>query len=220
MKPVFLFDLDGTLANTGEGILACARYALEAFGITESDRELRKFVGPPLKTAFSEFYGFAGEDLALAVKRYRTHYREVGVYLSPLYPGIPEMLEQVAPWGVLCLATSKPQPFAEQILEMRGIRPWFQVVVGCHMDGTRSRKAEVIEEALRQAGDPDRSRVLMIGDRKQDVLGAAEAGLRTLGVTYGYAEPGELETAGAAALADTPAQAAEICVRWSRGGVL
>ena len=220
MKNIFLFDLDGTLADTGEGIVTCARYALEAFGVTETDEQLRRFVGPPLENAFTQFYGFSGEDLALAVKRYRTHYREVGVYLSPLYPGVDDMLTRAAACGTVCLATSKPQVFARQILDMRGILPHFTVVVGCNMDGTRSRKVEVIEEALAQLGRPDRSRVLMIGDRRHDVLGAAEAGLQTLGVSYGYAEPGELEAAGAARIVDTTGQVADLLESLSRGGAL
>ena len=221
MKRYFLFDLDGTLTDTGEGIMACARYALEAFGVTgETDRELRKFVGPPLELAFSQFYGLTGEDLALAVKRYRTHYREVGVYLSPLYPGADRMLARAAACGTVCLATSKPQFFAEKILDMRGVRQHFSVLVGAGLDGTRSDKAEVIREVLRQLGDPDLSQVLMVGDRRQDILGARTVGVDSLGVAYGYADPGELEEAGATRIVQTVEDVADLLEALSQGGTL
>lgn len=203
MKRYFLFDLDGTITDTGEGIMKSAQYALDSFGFfQEPEENLRRFVGPPLDRSFQEFYGLSQEDAWRAVEKYRERYREKGVFESPLYPGmgalLPALCERAGELGgALCLATSKPILFARQILELRGVEKYFSAAVGANMDGTMTDKAQVIEEALRRLGSPEKGRAVMIGDRRQDVLGAKAAGIECIGVAYGYAEPGELESAGA-----------------------
>lgn len=213
MKRYFLFDLDGTLTDTGEGITKSVQYALDAFGFPkEPEEKLRRFVGPPLDWSFREYYGMTEEESFAAVEKYRERYRTKGVFESPLYPGIKELLEELSHHGALCLATSKPLLFARQIVEMRGIAPCFTVTVGANMDGTMTDKAQVIGEVLRQLGDPPRAEAVMIGDRRHDILGAKARGIESIGVEYGYAEPGELSEAGADFIVPSVQALKELCL--------
>ena len=122
MKKYFLFDLDGTITDTGEGIMKSAQYALDAFGIPQqAEAQLRRFVGPPLYLSFERFYGLSPQQALEAVEKYRERYRVKGVFESPLYEGMDEVLAQLSQVGTLCLATSKPLVYAKQILELRGV---------------------------------------------------------------------------------------------------
>ncbi len=204
MKQYFLFDLDGTITDTGEGILKSVRYALESFGIREeSEEKLRRFVGPPLSWSFETYYGFSKEEAQKAVEKYRERYREKGVFENSLYPGIREVLEFLSQRAAVCLSTSKPLVFAEQILAMRGINGLFSQVVGANLDGTMAEKSQVIRETLRRLGDPPAEEAVMIGDRRFDIQGAKENGLESVGCAWGYPERGELEAAGADHLCET-----------------
>ena len=198
MKRYVLFDLDGTVADNGEGICKSAQYALDWFGIHHEPVEnLRRFVGPPLQESFQVLYGFSPEKAKAAVEKYRERYRVKGVYENKLYPGIPALLEELSRRAVVCLATSKPEVFSRKILEMGGVLPCFTRVVGSELDGRRTDKAEVIREVLRQLGNPDRAQAVMVGDRKHDILGAKACGVESIGVEYGFAPERELEEAGA-----------------------
>ena len=198
MKRYVLFDLDGTVADNGEGICKSAQYALDWFGIHHEPVEnLRRFVGPPLQESFQVLYGFSPEKAKVAVEKYRERYRVKGVYENKLYPGIPALLEELSRRAVVCLATSKPEVFSRKILEMGGVLPCFTRVVGSELDGRRTDKAEVIQEVLRQLGNPDRAQAIMVGDRKHDILGAKACGVESVGVEYGFAPEKELEEAGA-----------------------
>ncbi len=213
MKKYFLFDLDGTITDTGKGIMKSAQYALDEFGFFHEPKEkLRRFVGPPLDQSFREFYGLSQEQALAAVEKYRERYREKGVFESPLYPGMKELLEELSDKAALCLATSKPLYFARQILEMRGITSYFTLTAGANLDGTMTDKAQVIGEALRQLGNPPREEAVMIGDRRQDIVGAKAQGLETIGVRYGYSEAGELESAGAFRIVPTVEALRELCL--------
>lgn len=209
-----LFDLDGTLTDPKEGITTSVQYALRAFSIEEPDLDkLTPFIGPPLRESFMNFYGFGEEQAKEAVEKYREWFRPKGVFQNRIYPGIKEMLEKLEENGkVLAVASSKPQIFVEQVLRHFEIYRYFRVIVGSELDGRRDAKEEVVAEALRQlkeagyrehgsqerekAGEPQGGAV-MIGDRKFDIAGGKEHGLATVGVTFGYAQEGELEAAGA-----------------------
>lgn len=198
MKRYVLFDLDGTVADNGEGICKSAQYALDFFGIHHEPAEnLRRFVGPPLQESFQVLYGFSPEKAKAAVEKYRERYRVKGVYENKLYPGIPALLEELSRRAAVCLATSKPEVFSRKILEMGGVLPCFTRVVGSELDGRRTDKAEVIQEVLRQLGNPDRAQAVMVGDRKHDILGAKACRVESIGVEYGFAPEKELEEAGA-----------------------
>ena len=219
MKRYFLFDLDGTVADNGEGILKSAQYALDAFGIHgEPEERLRRFVGPPLHESFMEFYGFSRDQAFAAVEKYRERYRVKGVYENRLYPGMKQLLETLSQKAAVCLATSKSEVFAKVILDMGGVLPCFQVVVGAELDGSRTDKAEVIEAVLDRLGNPPKDQVVMVGDRKHDVQGAGKVGLETIGVEYGFAPPGELKEAGATWIVPTVAALEELCWNLCRTG--
>lgn len=204
MYQYLLFDLDGTLTDPYEGITRSFQYALKAFGVEEKQENLKRVIGPPLIDAFMEFYGFPREKGEKAVAKYRERFSTVGLFENRVYPGIPEMLSKLKDAGkVLCLATAKPEVFAERILERFDLARYFTVVVGAELNGTRNYKNEVITEVLNQLGNPLLGEVLMIGDRKQDIVGAKECGVSALGLRFGYAEPMELEDAGCEVYAET-----------------
>lgn len=217
-KKYFLFDLDGTLADTGEGIMKSVQHALAFFGYgKEPEEKLRRFIGPPLDSSFREFYGFSEEQALEAVEKYRERYRVKGVFESPLYPGMKELLEKLSKKATLCLATSKPFHFAGQILEMRGISGFFSVAVGANLDGTMTDKAQVIGEVLHRLGDPPKEQAVMIGDRRHDIIGAALQGIDSVGVEYGFAEENELQSAGATWTAPTVEALLALCEELCEG---
>lgn len=211
-----LFDLDGTLTDPKEGITTSVQYALKAFGIEEPDLDkLTPFIGPPLKDSFMNFYGLSEGQADKAIAKYREWFAPKGIFQNAVYPGVPEMLEELKDKGkVLAVASSKPQVFVEKILEHFEMRDYFTVVVGSELDGTRGRKEEVVEEALRQMSVLDGinksnedkvgdAHTVMVGDRNFDILGGKQYGLTTVGVTFGYAKEGELEEAGADFIMET-----------------
>ena len=197
-----LFDLDGTLVDTAEGVLKSVVHTLNAYGIAVEDMQtLLPFMGPPISYSFRTFYGFSEEEAQNAVTIYRQRYSTIGQFECRVFPGVPELLAKLREKGhLLCVATSKPEPYALAILERLGIAELFDEIVGSDFDEKLKTKSDVIEEVFRRTGITDRSRVLMIGDRKYDILGAKQSGIDCLGVYMGYAEPGELENAGPAYL--------------------
>ena len=206
MKQVLLFDFDGTLFDTGPGVINCVVYALEHLGIYEPDKQkLRKFMGPPLYDMFRELYGLNDALGNEAVRLYRERYQPTGIWECAPYPGIVELLKKLREAGyLLAVATSKPTPSAIRILERYQMESLFDFICGSEFDGTRSKKSEVVKAVLEHfeiQKCPDQA--LMIGDRKYDVLGASAVGVPCLGVRYGYGEPGELEEAGAIAVVDS-----------------
>lgn len=208
MSTWILFDLDGTLTDSGEGVMKSVRYALDRMGFpNEPESALRRFIGPPLHQSFIDFYGFSKEKAFEAVETMRERYREKGVYENHMLPGMKEMLGKLRAAGVkLCVATSKPLHFTEIILRQHGVDGLFTHVVGANLDGTMTDKTEVIREVLRRIGDAPGARIFMVGDRKFDMIGANNCGIPGVGVYFGYAEPGELEAAGAQYIArDVPA---------------
>ncbi len=230
MFQYILFDLDGTLTDPKVGITKSVQYALQALGIEEPDLDkLEPFIGPPLKDSFMEFYGFHHEQTEIAVEKYRERFVVTGIFENEIYAGIAQMLANLHCAGKkLAIASSKPTVLVERILEHFAIQAYFDVVVGSEMDGTRSRKEEVVEEALRRlvpqifVNPSERSAeessiqqinkkalrksIAMVGDRKFDIEGAKAFGLTGIGVAFGYAQEGELEQAGADYIVETVAE--------------
>lgn len=198
------FDLDGTLTDPQEGITNCVRYALEYYGINETDySKLMRFIGPPLVYSFQEYYGFDKIKALEAVEKYRERFSSIGLFENKVYDGIYELLQTLTDSGhLLVLATSKPRVFAEKIMAKYRLRPYFKMISGSELDGTRNDKNEVIEYAIEKLGCP-RDKIIMVGDRKHDILGAKKCGVASCGVRFGYAEENELENAGADYIADT-----------------
>ncbi|MBR1476995.1 MAG: HAD family hydrolase [Lachnospiraceae bacterium] len=206
MFDVFMFDLDGTLTDPGEGITNCVMYALKKFGIEETDRtKLYKFIGPPLFNSFQEYYGFSEEECERAIVYYRERFRDKGIFENEVYENIPEVLMALKNAGKrIVLATSKAEEFSVRILKHFNIYEYFDFCAGATMDLKRNAKADVIKYALENIDAPDISRVIMIGDRKHDIIGAKDNGLKAIGVLYGYGDRDELENAGADYIIDRP----------------
>lgn len=192
-----LFDLDGTITDSSEGIIHSIQYALNEMGLREDDKErLRSYVGPSLKQTFLTNYFPNGDDYKQAIKHYREYYSAQGVFENRLYEGIQDVLKEITDHGgKLALATAKPTYFAKIILKHFNIYDAFDTVVGSHLGGTRSTKNEIIFEVLDQFGLPQSDEIYMIGDREYDIHGGKEHGLKTIGVEYGYGPDGELAAA-------------------------
>ena len=205
MYQYVLFDLDGTLTDPAEGITNSVAYALEKFGITVTDkRELYRFIGPPLVDSFMKYYGFSEVDANQAVAYYREFFKPTGIFQNSLYEGVPELLKQLKSSGkAVILATSKPEVFAVEILKHFGIFEYFDFVAGATLDSTRNKKGDVIAYALDSMKITEKSACLMVGDRNQDINGARENQIDSLGVLFGYGDLDELTTAGATYLAET-----------------
>ena len=205
MKYKYIFlDLDGTLTDSKEGILNCIKYALSKFGIEENDNnKLMKYAGPPLYVSFTTFNGFDDEKAKKAIEYYRERFATIGIFENRAYDGAEELLQKLTAAGrILVLATSKPLVYAEQIVKKYRLRPYLKFISGAELDGTRDSKTEVIEYAIKKTKITDRSKIIMVGDRRQDILAAKECGITSCGVRFGYAEEGELENAGADYIAE------------------
>ena len=204
-KKAIFFDLDGTLTDSGEGIINCAILALEHFGLPIPTRqEMRVFVGPPLDQTFIK-HGVPADKTDEAIRVYRSRYTTIGLFENFPYPGIPEMLETLKNQGHrLFVATSKPEAMSVQILEHFGLAHYFDLICGATMDGTRSHKADVIAYLLSQVDRIDDT--IMVGDTAYDVIGAKAHGIPTIGVAWGYGLVEDMKNAGATTIAETPAQ--------------
>ena len=200
-----LFDLDGTLTDSAIGITNSVKYALNKFGIeVVNGGELNRFVGPPLMDSFINYYGFSEEQAKTAVEYYREYYVEKGIFENLVYDGCENMLQSLKDNGMkLIVATSKPEIFAKQILEYFDIAKYFTYIAGSNIDGTRVKKDEVIQYALESCNIKDLTKLIMIGDRVYDILGAKKVGINSIGVLYGYGDRNELENAGADFIVET-----------------
>ena len=210
MKNIF-FDLDGTLTDPGEGITNSVAYALQKFGIAVRDKsELTRFIGPPLVDAFMEYYGFTKENAEKALAYYREYFAPKGIFENAVIEGIPELLGTLQAHGKkLYVATSKPEPFAIQILQHFALDGYFEGIYGSTMDETRNKKDAVIAYALAET-DADSADTVMVGDRHHDIDGAKKNGMRSVGVLFGYGSREELRGAGADAVAETVDQLQKI----------
>ena len=208
MYHYIFFDLDGTLTDSKEGILNCLRYAIEKMGRPVPPEEtLLKFIGPPLQDSYMEYCGFTEEEAIEGIRLFRERYAPIGKFENAAAPGMPELCARLKAQGfVLALSSSKPEEMCLPICEKFGFTPSMTVITGSPPVGDWS-KADVIRETMRRLGltEADKSSILMVGDRKFDVLGAKECGIDCVGVEFfGYAAPGELAEAGAVAVVRTP----------------
>ena len=205
MSKSILFDLDGTLTDSGEGIMKSAAYALAHYGIeAPPEKELRTFVGPPLGESFARF-GVPQDQLAKAVEIYRSRYIPIGRFENTPYPGIRELLEKLQEDGhKLYVATSKPEWMSIEILEHFDLAKYFDMICGASTDFSRNTKEAVIAHLLEECGAQENA--IMVGDTAYDVIGAKEHGIPTVGVSWGYGLVEDMEKAGAVAIAYTMEQ--------------
>ncbi|MGN2338388.1 HAD family hydrolase [Clostridium cagae] len=192
-------DLDGTITDPMIGITKSIQYSLKHFGINVEDiNTLTKFIGPPLKDTFRLDYGFNEEETVIAMEKFRERFASIGLFENNVYEGMEDFLKLLKDSGkTLMVATSKPKFFAEQILDHFGLAKYFTFIGGSNMDETRSKKSEVIDYVLSENNITDLSSVVMIGDRKHDIMGAKEFNIDSIGVLYGYGNYDELKKADA-----------------------
>lgn len=203
MKKTVLFDLDGTLVDTSEGILKSIRSTIQDLSLEmKSSEELKRFIGPPLQGAFEEIYGLSSEKAKEAVVIFRKYYSEGDQLLCQPYEGIQELLSNLRDNGQkVYVATSKPTKYAIEILKSLHMNEYFAEIVGSNLDNTRSKKAEVIQYILDKLEST--SSVIMVGDKAQDLIGANKTGIDAIGVTYGFGTRAELEEEQHLAIVDT-----------------
>lgn len=199
---MILFDLDGTLTDSGEGIMNCAVYALAHFGIeAPAEKELRTFVGPPLSESFARF-GVPADRIEEAIRVYRSRYLPIGKFENQPYPGIRELLEKLNAEGCrLYVATSKPEATSIEILDHFDLSKYFVKICGASSDFSRNSKEAVIAYLLEECGADEEA--VMVGDTAFDVIGAKAHGIPTVAVSWGYGLVKDMKSAGAVAIADT-----------------
>lgn len=205
-KKYIFFDFDGTLVDTSSGIYGALETAFKALNQPILDEKaMRKYIGPPLEYSFSQFNKLNEDDTAKAVQAFRENYKTEGVYKHKLYEKIEELLKALKDNGkILAVATSKPEKFAKMIIESYKLTKYFTVISGATLDGTRSSKQQVLKYAVDSLKLTDLSECVLIGDTKNDVIGATQVGMDCIGVLYGFGLKKELEDAGAKATAETP----------------
>lgn len=194
-----LFDLDGTLTDPKEGITKSVQYALKKYDILIEDLDLlEKFIGPPLKDSFIEYYNFSEKQSLEAIEYYREYFKEKGMYKNKVYEHMEDLLSRLKELGLkLMVATSKPTVFSEQILRHFNLDIYFDAIIGSNLDGTRSKKGEIIKHIIDAYNINNFEEIVMIGDRKHDIIGAQENNVDSIGVTYGYGSEEELRSAKA-----------------------
>lgn len=208
-----IFDFDGTVVDTGEGIFRSLQYAFEQMGDRVPDfSELRRFIGPPIHYSFTTFYGVSEERVDDYIKKYRERYSEKGIYESVVYEGMSELFDKLRQEGVkVGIASSKPQRFIHSVSEYLKISDKLDAVVGVKIDNSNhSTKTGLVLEAMKQLGATDKSRVLMVGDRFYDIDGAAGAGVKSCGVLWGYGSESEFREHNADFIVSAPEDIAKI----------
>ena len=206
------FDLDGTMIDSGDGITLSVQYALKKMGIIESELSaLKVFVGPPLKDSFMYYYGFSEEEAEKAISYYRVYYESRGILRCWPYKRVDKLLSFIENSGrKAVVATSKPELFARRIVQHLHMSQMFEYIAGASMDEKIVKKSDVIAYAMKEIGVDDPSRILMVGDRRFDVIGARANGIKTAGVLYGYGSYPELLDAGADYIAKNVSELAEV----------
>ncbi|HLQ39380.1 MAG TPA: HAD-IA family hydrolase [Tetragenococcus sp.] len=209
-KKYLMFDLDGTIVDSSEGIFASINYAMKQLQKTPLDTAtLKMFVGPPLQTSFKKI-GLSDTEARLAVAQYRVLYKKQGMFQVQPYQGIKEALAELSQEYDLFLATAKPEIFAKEILNRLQFSKYFTAIYGSDLAGKRPDKSSVIAILLKNEGIKEIDRTLMIGDRNDDVLGAKAHLIDTLGVLYGFGDKTELVSAGAKWLIQKPEELLEV----------
>ena len=206
MYKYILFDLDGTLIDTSEGIIYSVKEALKRLNVEVTDMQsLKQFIGPPLKATFKQLYGMSDEQANIATATFREIYAADALYQCLPYEGIFEVLKYLKEHGhEIFVATSKPTIFAKKILEKYNLDSYFKDIVGSELDNTRSSKREVIEYIISTHQIADKQNMLMIGDKCHDLIGAQQCNIDALGVTYGYGTVEELTNEKHVAIVNAP----------------
>ena len=210
-----IFDFDGTVADTGEGILKSLQYSFVAMGDPEPElSDLKKFIGPPVFYSYTHFYGISEDRVDLYVKKYRERYREKGIYESKVYDGLKDLLVSLKEKNIkVGIASSKPENLIYSVSDYLGITDMFDVIVGVKSDNSKhSTKAGLIAQAMQELGAQDKNKVLMVGDRLFDIDGAHEAGVKCCGALWGYGDEEEFKEHNADFIVRLPKEIEKIVV--------
>jgi len=212
-----LFDLDGTITESGPGIINSVYYAVTQMGYKVEDKSmLRRFIGPPLSESFQKYFKMTEKQAEEGIRRYREYYIDRGMFENTVYEGLEESLKTLKEHGKkLAIATSKPEKFAKQIAEYFKFDQYFDVICGASMDESLVAKADIMANALKELGvsENEKSQVLMVGDREHDIFGAKKNQVVSMGVLYGYGDRPELEAAGANYIVETAADIAKVILQ-------
>lgn len=202
-----IFDFDGTVADTGEGILKSLQYSFTAMGDPAPDlSDLKKFIGPPVFYSYTNFYGISEDKVDLYVKKYRERYREKGIYESKVYDGLVELLHHLKENNIkVGIASSKPENLIYSVADYLKITGLFDAIVGVKSDNSKhSTKAGLITQAIDDLGATDKEKVLMVGDRCFDIDGAHEAGVKCCAALWGYGDEDEFKAHNAEFIVKIP----------------
>ncbi len=189
-----IFDFDGTVADTGEGIIKSLQYSFEQMGREVPDMsDLKRFIGPPVYYSYTHFYGVSEDEVETYIKKYRERYKEKGIYECRVYDGMKELLCELKSRGVKTgIASSKPEHLIYSVADYLGVTDMFDAIVGVKSDNSRhSTKKDIILEAAEKLGATVKEKVLMVGDRCFDIDGAAGAGVKSCGALWGYGDKEE-----------------------------
>ena len=211
-----IFDFDGTVADTGEGILKSLQYSFEQMGREVPDlSDLKKFIGPPIHYSFVTFYGVSENEVEQYIEKYRERYRKIGVYECFVYDSMVETLKTLRENGVkLGIASSKPIKLVYDVMEYLRLTEYFDAVVGTQFDDSNHPgKTDLVLQSMEKLGDKDKKRTLMVGDRFFDIDGAAGAGVDSVGVTYGYGSREEFMEHNATYIVDSPKEILNIVLK-------
>lgn len=211
-----IFDFDGTVADTGEGILKSLQYSFEQMGREVPDlSDLKKFIGPPIHYSFVTFYGVSENEVEQYIEKYRERYRKIGVYECFVYDSMVETLKTLRENGVkLGIASSKPIKLVYDVMEYLRLTEYFDAVVGTQFDDSNHPgKTDLVLQSMAKLEDSDKSRTLMVGDRFFDIDGAAGAGVDSVGVTYGYGSREEFMEHNATYIVDSPKEILNIVLK-------
>lgn len=211
---IIAFDLDGTLTDPAHGLILSFEYGLKKMGVDYGTKEsLKRFIGPPLYDEWRSEFGFSPEEATEALRLFREYFAVYGWWDNEMYEGVPEMLSRLKAAGKrIALATSKPEIFARQILNLFDIAKYFDFIGGASTDKTRDKKHEVLEYVLSGLGNPPCESVILVGDRKYDAEGARFVGIDSLGVTYGHGSSEEISAAGFNITVDSVSAIADVLI--------
>ena len=211
-----IFDFDGTVTDTGEGILKSLQYSFEQMGKEVPDlSDLKKFIGPPIHYSYVNFYGIDESEVEQYIKKYRERYKKIGIYECFVYDGMLETLKTLRENGVkLGIASSKPIKLVYDVMEYLRLTEYFDAVVGTQFDDSNHPgKTDLVLQSMAKLGDKDKKRTLMVGDRFFDIDGAAGAGVDSVGVTYGYGSREEFMEHNATYIVDSPKEILNIVLK-------